>query len=330
MEIAKAVILAGQAPDDRSCPADLGGRAHLFPIANRPLLSHSLEALRAAGVLEAAILTDVATDEPTREAVGDGRRWKLNARFIDWKPASGLSGALAAAEEYLAGEPVLVQHGSALVHERLHAHVFNFAREGLDALALQLAPGRDAHEAPRTPTYLLSPDAIGMLAGSPELSRDPLASVRSLGGRTRVLEVDGCFVSAGHVESLLEANRRALEGLGTSFDPASLDDCTVQGPISVHPTARLEHTLLRGPIVIGPGAQLKDAYIGPYTSIGADARIEGAQIEHSIVLAEAELRFVGTRLESSLIGRGARVARGFQLPGAIRVSIGDGARIMLP
>ena len=156
-----------------------------------------------------------------------------------------------------------------------------------------------------------------------------MAGVRAQGGRTRVRQVDGCDVSAGHIDTLLEANRRALEGLSTDADPASFEDCTVQGPVSVHPTARLERTLLRGRSS-SDRARTERRVHWPYTSIGADARIEGAQIEHSIVLADAELRFVGTRLESSLIGRGARVARGFQLPGAIRVSIGAGAKITLP
>lgn len=330
MEIAKALIMAGRTRGDRSPPADLGGDAHLFPIANRPLLFHSLDALRAAGVLEAAILTEREGADPTRRAVGDGGRWRLSARFIDWAPSSGIAGALAAVEQYLGGEPVLVQHGSALMHEHLHAHISTFARDRLDALALRLPASAGSHGIPCTPAYLLSPHAVRLLLGSPELGRDPIAGVRAHGGRAGVREVDGCFVSAGHVDALLEANRRALEGLSAHVEAASLQDCNVQGPISVHPTARLERTVLRGPLIIGAGAQVKDAYVGPYTSIGADARIEGAQIEHSIVLTGAELRFVGARLESSLIGRGARVARGFQLPGAIRVSIGDGARVTLP
>ena len=62
---------------------------------------------------------------------------------------------------------------------------------------------------------------------------------------------------------------------------------------------------------------------------GAGVHVEGTEIEHSIVLPEAELRFVGTRVESSVIGRRARIARGFHLPGAIRLSIGDGAEVVL-
>jgi glucose-1-phosphate thymidylyltransferase len=38
---------------------------------------------------------------------------------------------------------------------------------------------------------------------------------------------------------------------------------------------------------------------------------------------------VGTRLESSVIGHGARVVRGFALPSAMRIAIGDGAEMLL-
>ena len=82
-------------------------------------------------------------------------------------------------------------------------------------------------------------------------------------------------------------------------------------------------------MIIGPGARVTDAYIGPYTSIGAGVVVEGAEIEHSIVLPDAQLRFVGSRLESSVIGRGARIVRGFALPAAMRVSLGDGAEVIL-
>ena len=97
----------------------------------------------------------------------------------------------------------------------------------------------------------------------------------------------------------------------------------------MHPTARLDHTLVRGPAIIGPRARLSHAYVGPYSSIGADVTIEGSQVEHSILLDGAQLLHVGTRLETSVIGRGARVTRSYTLPSAMRLSIGDGAEITL-
>jgi glucose-1-phosphate thymidylyltransferase len=103
----------------------------------------------------------------------------------------------------------------------------------------------------------------------------------------------------------------------------------VEGPVIVHPTSRIEDSLIRGPAIIGPRARLTRAYVGPYTSIGPDVTVEGAEIEHSIVFAQAELRFVGKRMETSIIGQRARVTRAFSIPDALRLSIGDGAEVTL-
>jgi glucose-1-phosphate thymidylyltransferase len=329
MEIAKALILAGHGAGDRPWPTAPVGPRHLFPIANRPILCHNLAALRAAGVLEAAILADRDAGDAIRQAVGDGREWGLSVRYVDWESARGIGGALAAGHEFLRGEPVLVQEGAALLGERMHAHISAFAREQLDALALRLASQPVGNVHARAPGYLLSPRAVSIVLDEHDESWDPVAEIRAHGGRVRVERVDGCLPCDGDLEALLEGNRRMLEGLATSYEPESLEDCRVQGGGDVHPTARITRTLLRGPVIIGPGARVTDAYIGPYTSIGAGVVIEGTEIEHSILLPKAELRFVGTRLESSLVGRGARVVRGFQMPGALRVSIGDGAEVVL-
>ena len=99
------------------------------------------------------------------------------------------------------------------------------------------------------------------------------------------------------------------DGLRGDVDRSTFPTCEFQGPALVHPTATLDNTIVRGPAVIGPGATLSHAYVGPYTSIGAGVRIEGSEIEHSIVLDEAEILHVGMRLDSSVIGRGARIRR---------------------
>ena len=329
MEIAKALILAESDGNRRPSPTGASGPRHLFPVANRPILFHNLESLRAAGVLEAAILAAPDARRAIQRAVGDGSEWGLILRFAPWRSAVGLGGALAAGRRFIGDEPVLVQHADALLRERMHSHISAFAREGLDALALRLresAPRRT--EAP-APGYLLSPRAVSILMEGRDLAANPLAGVEARGGRVRVQDVDGCLACHGDDRMLLESNRRMLERLTTETDPNRFDQCSFQGAVDVHPTATVERSLLRGPIVIGPGARVTDAYIGPYTSIGSNVVIEGAEIEYSIVLPEAELRFVGTRLESSVIGRGARIVRGFDLPGAIRMSIGDGAEVVL-
>ena len=330
MEIARALILAGRDCDDRPWPTAPVGPKHLFPVANRPILFHNLEALRDAGLLEATILIAPEAIEPICAAVGDGGDWSLNIRYAEWDHASGLATALEMQRAFVGDEPVLVQQGDALLRERIRGHIGAFAQEELDALALRLAPaGRhDRGEMP-VPGYLLSPRAVSILVGGGAAGANPVAGVRAGGGRVREEWVDGCLACHGDEVELLDSNRRMLEASPPGPPPIGLEDCTVQGAVHVHPTAEVRRSLLRGPLVIGPGARIIDAYVGPYTSIGAGVVIEGAEIEHSIVLGEAELRFVGTRLESSVIGPGARITRAFKLPGTMRMSVGAGAEVVL-
>lgn len=330
MEIAKALILAGSTSSERPWPSVAGGPKQLVPVANRPILFHNLEALRQAGVIEAMIVVEPHAAAAIRAAVGDGSDWGLGVRYLEWAPATRLREALAAAGDYVADEPVLVEHADALMRHHLHGHLADFARERLDAVAFRLlrAP-RNGDGEPMAGGYLFSRRATAILRAS-NVADDPLEGVQAYGGRARTLDVEGCLACHGGQDALLEGNRSMLEHLTTSVDAASLLEASeIQGPVVVHPTARLEHTLVRGPAIIGPHSNLRHAYVGPYTSIGADVEIEGTEIEHSIVLSGARLQSVGTRLETSVIGHGATITRGFDLPSAMRLSIGDGAEVTL-
>jgi glucose-1-phosphate thymidylyltransferase len=329
MKIGKALLLSGRDEDDLAWPTALAEPRQLFPLANRPILFHNLEALRAAGVTEATILAQGDAAATIRDAVGDGSRWGLCVHHAEWFPSEGVAGALAAQREFLDGAPVLVQQGGALLRERIHPHIAAFTRERLDALVLRLTRTTTVPQRGAAPGYLLSPRAISILADGPMSDANPVADLRARGGRVRIQRVEGLLPCKGDLESLLESNRSMLEGLRRSTDPASLVDCDIQGQVEIHPTAHVERSLLRGPVIVGPGARITDAYIGPYTSIGAGVVVEGAEIEHSIVLPEAVLSFIGTRLESSVIGRGARVVRGFSLPSTLRMALGDGAEVVL-
>jgi glucose-1-phosphate thymidylyltransferase len=47
------------------------------------------------------------------------------------------------------------------------------------------------------------------------------------------------------------------------------------------------------------------------------------------VLDGAKLMHIGPRIESSVIGREARISRTFAPPSAMRLSVGDGAEVTL-
>jgi glucose-1-phosphate thymidylyltransferase len=327
VEIAKALILAGPTPHDRPWPSIRSASKHLVPVANRPILFHNLETLRRARLLEATIALEHDCEASTMAAVGDGSDWGLTVRYVRWRPEAGLAGALEAAREMIADEPVLVEPADALHREHIHPHIAAFANERLDAMALRLTSA--GGQVPLDSGYLLSNRAVSMLLEDAEPSADPIVGIRDRGGHVRVQQIDACLPCHGGQDRLLESNRRMLEHLRSGVDEAEFPTCEFQGAVLAHPTATLEHTLIRGPVIIGPGSRLSHAYVGPYTSIGADVRIEGSQIEHSIVLDGAQLLHIGTRVETSVIGRNARIDRSFGLPTAIRLSVGDGAEVTL-
>jgi NDP-sugar pyrophosphorylase family protein len=142
-------------------------------------------------------------------------------------------------------------------------------------------------------------------------------------------ELDAGWIYDGTVDGVLEANQIALDELKRSRLGANLANTSVQGRVQIDPTAVLEGAKLRGPVYIGPGAVLNETYVGPYTSVGENVRLEGVEIEHSIVLPWASIEYPGQRIEASLVGEGAHIGRDFSLPSALRLRVGRGANIQL-
>jgi glucose-1-phosphate thymidylyltransferase len=143
------------------------------------------------------------------------------------------------------------------------------------------------------------------------------------------IELEGAWCYDGMVDGVLEANTLALDVLKLGRIGADLSNASVQGRVSIHPTAALDAAKIRGPVVIGPEAHVVETYVGPYTTIGARVDLEGVEIENSIVMPGAHIRFPGRRLEASLVGEGAQIGRDYSLPSALRLRVGPGADIQL-
>jgi glucose-1-phosphate thymidylyltransferase len=297
-----------------------------MPVANRPVLFHHLDALVDAGVREAAIVTDTTTGAGIRDAVGDGAAWGLALTHLegDGKPNVLASAPVA---DFVGSSPVLVHQGDVLLRERLSALEDDFAAHDLDALIMRAGAGGAA--AGGSAGYIIGSHVHETLRRDAAALDDALELLMAAGARIGVREVDACMPCRGGADELLEGNRRMLERLAPGHNGERIFESRLQGPVSVHPSAEVRSSVIRGPVVIGPGARITDAYIGPYTSIGAGVEIDCAEIEYSIVLERARIRFFDARIEGSVVGPGACVTRGFHMPRAVRLSIGEGARVAL-
>jgi glucose-1-phosphate thymidylyltransferase len=333
MDLADAVLVTRRSPDWLPWPS-LGARCrHLAPVANEPILFHALERLERAGIRRAAVIVDGETGADIRAAVGDGSRWALEVSYVEDGRPEGLHAALQAAACRLSDGPLLIHHGEVVVQGALGDLGRHVSRAGLDALVLRHPPQVPGAGAPPSGYILGARMSDALRSGAAASARTGLeelvALARADGARVEVRTIEACSPCGGGQEALLEANRRLLDDLEGAPVQAELVRSRVQGRVLVHPTAHVSQSVIRGPAVIGPGTQLVHAYVGPYSSIGANVQMEGAEIENSIVLDGARLRFLPARLESSVIGSGAVVERTFDVPSAMRVSVGDMGEVRL-
>jgi glucose-1-phosphate thymidylyltransferase len=319
----------------------------LFPIANRPVVLHAVDALAAAGIRELMVVCSPDEAPELRALTADLAPAGVELTLLAHGDSDELGASLVAAEAFLDGAPFVIHLGDSLTREPLAAKLQNGALGPNDALALvqqddgaagsSLVALRADPLVGRDPAgvYVVGSGLIGAVRSAPDvpgLEEALLAAIAELalrGGRVETVPVASWWRYRGRPGGLLEANRFLLEGLPAQVTETELVDTIIQGHVAIDASARLESTVVRGPAVIGPGAHLVNAYVGPYSSIGPDVLVEGAEIEHSIILPGASITHLGGRLEASIVGAQARVFRDFRLPRALRLNVGEGAEVSL-
>lgn len=352
----KGLILSGGS-GSRLAPITHTSAKQLVPVAGKPVLFYALEAMRAAGIDEVGIVVG-DTHEEIRAAVGDGSAFGVSATYIRQDAPRGLAHAVLVAEDFLGDSHFCMYLGDNLLREGIVDFVRRFEERSPDALIL-LQQVRDPSsygiaeldgdrvvrlvEKPKEPksdlalvgVYLFGPSIIQAAkeiepSGRGELEiTDAIQRLVDLGRTVEAHRVAGWWKDTGQLEDMLEANRLVLDGLQHAV-AGQLTECRIEGRVAVEEGAVLERCHLRGPVWIGAGARLVDCYVGPYTAISAGAVLDHAEVEHAIILERATITGPGIRLEDSLVGRDAVVARSDRKPIAVRAFVGDRSRVEVP
>lgn len=322
----------------------------LQQVANRPILCHVLDALLAAGVADVAI---VAPPEVASEIVAcverEGPTGMAVRHLVHGHDND--SDALVAVADFVGDAACVLHRADGLLGQPLAPFVETLDEGAADALLLVQDGGNDARRLRLLPrgesevhaihptvgvagVCLLGPGTLGRL---PNLECS--AQLLDFAALTEQLARDGARVQmqvvrkwrhfAGDALDLLDMNRNMLDALSSEMTASAYDDNRFEGPIVIHPTACVTASVIIGPVLIGADALIADSYIGPHTSIGERVRIEGAELERSMVLADASVLHVGGRLVASIVGHHARIFRDFSMPRALRLQVGDGDEVAL-
>jgi glucose-1-phosphate thymidylyltransferase len=324
-------------------------------VANRPIICHVLDALAEAGVVEVAITTppDVA-DAVTVCVEAEAPEGVAVHYLVDDRLGEG-EDALRAAGEFVGDAPCILHRADGLLGEPILQAIEpagGCARDavllvsnsapastGLQLVLVSDPPASDDADSAPTPFGVAGACALGPGAlldlprpGRPTQLLDFAAIAQQLarnGAGTQLRIARRWRHFAGDALDLLDMNRAILETLTSEASTSPNDGNRFEGKIEIHPTARVSSSIIIGPVLIGADALISDSYIGPHTSIEARVRVEGAELERSIVLADASVLHVGSRLVTSIVGRHARIFRDFSMPRALRLQVGEGDEVAL-
>ncbi|MEU6459572.1 MULTISPECIES: glucose-1-phosphate thymidylyltransferase [unclassified Streptomyces] len=353
----KALVLAGGA-GTRLRPFSYSTPKQLVPVANKPVLFHCLETLRAAGIDEVGIIVS-GSGAAVRTAVGDGARFGLDITYIPQEEPRGLAQCVTLAQPFLKDDDFVMYLGDNVfvggIKESLQAFRENGAVAELvvskvadpsaygvvevdpegRVTGLQEKPVRPASDLAVTGVYFFTPLIHEAVAGIRPSWRneweitDAIQWLVTHGHLVRAHAFTGYWKDTGTVPDLLECNRVLLEDIVPSNEGVVDNVTEIVGPVVIGPGARVERSRIVGPAIIGAGCTVEDSYIGPHTSIGSGVRLGNAGVEASILMDRASVHDVRS-IEASLIGRSVDVRPSTVPATAHRLVVGDDSKVEVP
>lgn len=306
----------------------------MLPVADRPLVAHTVEAAISAGASEIILVVGYEA-QAVREYFGD-RYQDVPVSYAVQEQQLGTADAVAAASDHLTG-PFVVLNGDNL-----------YDPGALEALFAN-APAIGAIEVDQPQNYGVLETDGGTVTGIVEKPTEPPTNLANAGAYafpavakkwldvpeskrgeheitdvvSRVIEettvtVVDCqrWLDVGRPWELLEANEWKLADLSRRLDGEIAEDATIQGDVVVESGASVKSgVVIEGPALIRSGASVgPNAYIRGHTFVGQNASVGHAvEIKNSLLFPEAavnHLSYVGDSIlgAETNFGAGTTVA----------------------
>jgi glucose-1-phosphate thymidylyltransferase len=354
----KGLILSG-GKGTRLRPLTYTSAKQLVPVANKPVLFFCIESIVAAGITEIGIVVGDTRAE-IRAAVGDGSRFGAKVTYIEQDAPLGLAHAVKIAEDFLQDDAFVMYLGDNLIAGGIKSLVEEFRELGCNAqiLLAEVANPRQfgvaeisadggriirLEEKPQEPrsnlalvgVYMFDKtifDSVRRIQPSPRGELEITDAIQDLIDRGLEVHphiVRGWWKDTGKLEDMLEANRIVLDSreLKLASQGRAGDNSMIEGRVELGEGVVLVNSLVRGPAILGAGTRLENAFVGPYSSIGDGCVLSHCEIENSIVLGGSEIRDIPLRIDSSLVGRNARIVKTDGKPRAYRFMLGDNSEV---
>ena len=308
----------------------------MLPIANKPMLMYGFDHMRDAGIREIGVIIG-PLQEGIVDLLGDGSKYGVRVTYIDQPDPKGIAHAVLISRDFLGASPFIVHLGDNLLKDSIPKLSEEFVGSDADATVVltrvrdpgrfgvvQLERGRIVRlvEKPKqfisdlalAGVYFFRPTIFPVIEKLKPSWRNELEITEAIqglldaGGKITYHEVKGWWKDTGLPEDILEANRLVLEDLKRSVKGRIEEGVTVTGNVEIGGgTIVRSGASLRGPVVIGEDSEVgRGARVGPYTSVGNHVRIDGAEVENSIIL-DGTIVDCRETIVDSIIGKNSKI-----------------------
>jgi UDP-N-acetylglucosamine diphosphorylase / glucose-1-phosphate thymidylyltransferase / UDP-N-acetylgalactosamine diphosphorylase / glucosamine-1-phosphate N-acetyltransferase / galactosamine-1-phosphate N-acetyltransferase len=357
----KAVLLAA-GEGIRLLPITATRPKHLIKLGGKPLLQHSLEALKANGVTQALIITHYM-GEAIRSYFGDGRNLGLKLTYAEQEAVLGTGNAASLAESYVDDDFLLV-YGDLLFSADAVKEVLDVYRKEKPNAVMAVVPTETPEkygviepkkdgtvkrivEKPKrkaAPSNLANAgiyafgkgvfDVLRRVKRSPrgEWELTDAVSLLAANGNVAAAEIAKAdWFDIGRPWELLDTNAWVLRSMGHRVLGNVEAGAHLLGPVTVAESARVRSgAYIEGPCFIDEGADVgPNCFIRACTSIGKNARVgNGCEVKNSIIMDGTHvghLSYVGDSIlgEKCNLGAGTIIANLRFDDGAVKMAVKD-------
>lgn len=349
------ILCAGKGT--RLRPITYTNAKQLIPIANKPVIHYSLQAMADAGIKNIGIVLGETGNE-IKGYVKDGKEWGLKVTYIYQEEPKGIAHAVQKAVDFIAGDNFILYLGDNLIRDGLKGLVERFKKEKPNALILltkvsnpsafgvaELDGNRiiSIEEKPKKPksnlavvgVYLFDKNILDMVfqvkpswRGELEIT-DAISLLLKKGLEVKAHIITGFWKDTGVKEDILEANRMFLEELEQDIQGKIDAKSDIKGRVKIEQDVEIIESKIQGPVIIGARSKIINSYIGPFTSIDENVLIEKSEVENSIILRGSRIISLETRLEESIIGRDVEIKKVNFRPYSYKMMLGDCSKVDL-
>ena len=337
----KAVIMAA-GDSTRMLPLSANQPKHLLPIAGKPLIFHTLEALKEAGITEALVIYGYHKEQLS-EAI-ESRDWEnLTITFVHQEERKGTAHAAGHAREFIGDDSAILMNGDIMLGPGSFEGLISYHQKGGFDLTLSVRPVDDPSaygvvavdngkavrliEKPKKDEmvsdlvnaglYMVSKSLMDAIAKTKPSPRGELEITDSIAmlierGNVGAYTLPSWWLDIGKPWDLLEANKMVLSQMPGKIDGTVEDGAVIKGVTVVKEGAIIKTgAYIEGPALIGEDSVIgPNCYIRAHTVIGKKVKIGNAvEIKNSMIMDGTNvghLSYVG----DSIIGRESNFGAG--------------------